>query len=105
MSDQLTLDNPVDRYPSISPPKQHQEEQGLDRDQNAQSTYAETTYQGTGRLEGRRSMATSAFPGLGAAVAIALAGGGVYVTLSYLTSEEPAARHIVELIEKEGWKE
>lgn len=102
MSDQLTLNNPVDRYPSLSPPKQHQEEPGLDKDLTPQTDHGEDTYRGTGRLEGRKALITGADSGIGAAVAIAFAKEGADVALSYLPSEEADAQHVVEVIERQG---
>lgn len=73
-TDQLTFQNPVDRYPKISPPKQDQPEPGFDEEIIPQTDHGETSYRGTGRLKGRKALITGADSGIGAAVAIAFAG-------------------------------
>ncbi|WP_114855934.1 SDR family oxidoreductase [Brachybacterium sp. YJGR34] len=101
-TDQLTFQDPVHRFPDITPPKQHQSEPGLDAELIPQTDRGEDSYRGTGRLEGRRALITGADSGIGAAVAIAFAREGADVALSYLPEEEEDAQHIAGLIEDAG---
>lgn len=102
MTDQLTFQNPVTRFPSISPPKQHQEEPGLDRDLIPQADRGQDSYRGTGRLKGRKALITGADSGIGAAVAIAFAHEGADIALSYLPAEEEDAQEIKKFVEEAG---
>ena len=100
--DQLTFQNPVTRFPDITPPKQDQPEPGLDADLVPQTDRGQESYRGTGRLEGRRALITGADSGIGAAVAIAFAREGADVALSYLPAEEEDAQAIKAVIEGAG---
>lgn len=102
--DQLTFQNPVDRYPEISPPKQDQPEPGFDEDIVPKADHSEETYRGTGRLEGRKALITGADSGIGAAVAIAFAREGADVALNYLEVEQEDAQHVIETIQETGRK-
>ncbi|MGO2860731.1 MAG: SDR family oxidoreductase [Brevibacterium sp.] len=102
MSDQLTMQNPVNRYPDISPPKQDQPEPGLDVELIPRTDRGEDTYRGTGRLEGRKALISGSDSGIGAAVAIAFAREGADVALSYLPEEEDDAQHVCEFIRRAG---
>lgn len=101
-TDQLTFQNPVTRFPDITPPKQDQPEPGLDADLLPTTDRGEESYRGTGRLEGRRALITGADSGIGAAVAIAFAREGADIALSYLPDEEEDARHVCSIIEGAG---
>ena len=102
MKDQLTFQNPVSRFPVISPPKQSQEEPGLDAELIPQTDRGEQSYRGTGRLEGRRALITGSDSGIGAAVAIAFAREGADVAISYLPEEQTDAEHVAQVIEGSG---
>lgn len=102
MSDQLTFQDPVKRFPDISPPKQDQPEPGLDAELIPGTDRGEDSYRGTGRLEGRKALITGSDSGIGSAVAIAFAREGADVALSYLPEEEADAQHVCEVIRQSG---
>lgn len=66
--------------------------------------HGEQSYQGSGRLNGRKVLITGGDSGIGRAVAIAYAREGADVAINYLPEEEDDAREVVELIKKLGEK-
>jgi len=63
--------------------------------------HGESSYQGTGRLKGRRALITGADSGIGRAVAIAFAREGADVAISYL-SEDADARETERFVIEAG---
>ncbi|WP_062134397.1 glucose 1-dehydrogenase [Demequina aestuarii] len=102
--DQLTFDNPAERYAHLKAKKQKQPLPGLDSELDPQADHGEETYRGTGRLQGRKALITGGDSGIGAAVAIAYAREGADVVINYLESERADAERIGGLIEHEGGK-
>jgi NAD(P)-dependent dehydrogenase (short-subunit alcohol dehydrogenase family) len=64
----------------------------------------ETSYKGSGRLQGRKALITGGDSGMGRAAAIAYAREGADVAIVYYPSEEPDAREVIALIRNEGRK-
>ncbi|MGX6512526.1 SDR family oxidoreductase [Rhodococcus sp. SJ-2] len=103
-TDQLYLQNPVSRYPTISPPEQHQPEPGRESELEPRADIGEFSYRGTGRLEAGKALITGGDSGIGAAVAIAFAREGADVAITYLPDEEPDAARVARIITDSGRK-
>ncbi|WP_298885574.1 SDR family oxidoreductase [uncultured Serinicoccus sp.] len=101
-TDQLTFDDPTTRHPRVSPPEQDQPMPGLDAELDPPADRGETSYRGTGRLQGRRALISGGDSGIGGAVAIAYAREGADVAINYLPDEQEDADRIRELVEAEG---
>jgi hypothetical protein len=69
-----------------------------------QADYGESSYQGSGRLLGRRALITGGSSGPGRAAAIAFAREGADVALNYLPAEQAGADEVIGLIRETGRK-
>jgi NAD(P)-dependent dehydrogenase (short-subunit alcohol dehydrogenase family) len=96
------LVNPVTRFPGPPFDTPKQSAPGTVHDLQPPADHGETSYQGHGRLAGRRALVTGGDSGIGRAAAIAFAREGAHVVITYLPSEEQDAKEVIALIEKEG---
>lgn len=108
MSDQIPnqskMQNPVTQYPQPPFPKQPQNAPGTVHKMDPQPDHGEASYQGSGRLTGRKALITGGDSGIGRAAAIAYAREGADVAINYLASEESDAKEVIALIEAAGRK-
>lgn len=105
MSDsRMKMQDPRKQYPQPPFKPQHQSQPGLAKDMDPKPDNGETSYRGTGRMEGRKALVTGADSGIGRAVAIAFAREGADVAIGYLPSEEADAKEVIKLIEGSGGK-
>jgi NAD(P)-dependent dehydrogenase (short-subunit alcohol dehydrogenase family) len=104
MSDRLTMQDPRKQYPQPPFPRQPQPVPGEAGKMDPVPDHGETTYQGSGKLIGRKALVTGGDSGIGRAAAIAYAREGADVAISYLPSEAADAAEVIQLIEAEGRK-
>ena len=94
--------DPTTKYPRPPYPKQSQPWPGLASQMEPKPDHGETSYKGSGRLQGRKALITGGDSGMGRAAAIAYAREGCDVAINYLPAEEPDAREVIALIKAEG---
>jgi NAD(P)-dependent dehydrogenase (short-subunit alcohol dehydrogenase family) len=75
----------------MSQPPQHQAPPGEQTEMKPRPDCGEESYQGHGRLRGKKAVITGADSGIGRAVAIAYAREGADVLISYLSEDDDAA--------------
>ena len=100
--DQFSTEN-TDGHPRPPFPEQEQSPPGSEAAMDPKPDYGETSYEGTGRLEGRRAVVTGADSGIGRAVALAYAREGADVLISYL-NEDADAKETARVVEAAGRK-
>ncbi len=98
------LQDPRTKYPK--PPFKGQEQPwpGLASKMDPRPDHGEKSYQGSGRLAGRKALITGGDSGMGRAAAIAFAREGADVAINYFPTEEPDAKEVIDLIKAEGRK-
>jgi hypothetical protein len=90
-------------YPKPPFPNQSQPMPGSTAKMDPRPDHGETSYKGSGRLQGKRAIITGGDSGIGRAVAIAFAREGADILIAYLNEKDDASE-IKQLIEKEGRK-
>ncbi|WP_338830689.1 glucose 1-dehydrogenase [Bradyrhizobium sp. 27S5] len=88
-------------YPKPPYPNQRQPMPGSTAKMDPRPDHGETSYKGSGRLQGKRAIVTGGDSGIGRAVAIAFAREGADILIAYLDETEDA-REVADLVEKEG---
>ena len=104
MTDRLKMQDPRRQFPRPPFPKQPQPSPGLAQEMVPKPDHGEESYEGSGRLTGRKALITGGDSGIGRAAAIAYAREGADVAIGYLPEEEADAKHVIALIEAEGRK-
>lgn len=99
---QYTFTNPAELYAEFQPEKQHQPEPGTDAALTPHADHGEQSYQGSGRLTGRKALVTGADSGIGAATVIAFAREGADIAMSYLPEEREDAERIAGIAREAG---
>ncbi len=98
----VAKDDPRSKYPKPPFQEQSQPWPGLAGKMKPRPDHGESSYRGSGRLNGRKALITGGDSGMGRAAAIAYAREGADVAINYLPAEESDAREVIQLIEQAG---
>ncbi|QJR80595.1 SDR family oxidoreductase [Alteromonas pelagimontana] len=100
---QYTMQDPREQYPLHNPKaNDSQPEPALDKKLDPKADHGEESYQGAGRLKGRKALITGGDSGIGRAVAIAFAREGADVVINYLESEEKDGAETLKILKDTG---
>jgi len=100
-----------DQYAQLDPAQQHdqpdttneqQRHPGLTGAMREEPDHGESSYRGSGRLQGRKAVITGGDSGIGRAVALAFAREGADVLIAYLPEEQSDAEETAQLVKAAG---
>jgi NAD(P)-dependent dehydrogenase (short-subunit alcohol dehydrogenase family) len=94
--------DPRKRFASPPFPQPKQDAPGSSNDLQPQADYGESSYVGSGKLDGRAALITGADSGIGRAVALCFAKEGADILFAHLPEEEDDAKETVRLVEAAG---
>jgi len=97
-----TTDDPRDKHRTSGFPPQEQEQPGELDKQRPEPDHGEKSYQGHGRLAGRKALITGGDSGIGRAVAIAYAREGADVAIVHLPEEQEDANETLKYVRDAG---
>jgi NAD(P)-dependent dehydrogenase (short-subunit alcohol dehydrogenase family) len=104
-NNQHTMQDPRTQYRKLDIPKdKKQPEPGKDADLVPKADHGDESYEGSGRLKGRKAFITGGDSGIGRAVAIAYAREGADVAILYLPEEREDAEETLSIIKATGQK-
>lgn len=104
MKHQKGLQDPKTKYYHQDYAKQRQPAPGLQSRMDPVPDCGEKSYEGHGRLCGRKILVTGADSGIGRAAAIAYAREGADLAINYLPEEEEDAKQVAALVQEAGRK-
>ena len=104
--DPFRQQDPKEQHPQPQYPEQTQMDQhpGHESEMAPEPDYGYDSYEGSGRLEGKKTIITGGDSGIGRAVALAFAREGADVLISYLEEEESDADETAQVVEEAGRK-
>ncbi len=94
--------DPRIRFASPPFPQPKQDAPGSSNDLQPQADYGESSYAGSGKLDGRAALITGTDSGIGRAVALCFAKEGADILFAHLPEEEDDAKETVRLIKAAG---
>lgn len=96
------ISDPRTAHPDGEFPAQSQEQPGLTSETTPTPDHGEESYEGSGRLEGRRALITGGDSGIGRAVAIAFAREGADIAIVHMPEEQQDADETLRLVREAG---